>query len=80
MVSFEPGNGSIDLQATGHGDAVFVIGSAVPHPHDLVLGHYSVHTSADALQAGEARIAELGAQLRRADDRARSDGAVPVYR
>lgn len=80
MVSFESGNGLIDLQATGHGGAVFVIGSAVLHPHDLVLGHYSVHTSTDALRAGEARITELEAQLRRADDRARSDGAVPVYR
>ena len=26
------------------------------HPHDLVLGYYSVHTSAEALQIGEARI------------------------
>jgi redox-sensitive bicupin YhaK (pirin superfamily) len=37
-------------------DAEFVIGSAVRHPHDLVLGYYSVHTSAEALQIGEARI------------------------
>ncbi len=43
----------------------FVIGSALKHPHELVLGHYSVHTSAHALHAGEARIAEIGAQLRR---------------
>jgi hypothetical protein len=37
-------------------DAEFVLGSAARHPHDLVLGHYSVHTSAEALQIGEARI------------------------
>ena len=37
-------------------DTEFVIGSAAPHPYDLVLGYYSVHTSAEALQAGEARI------------------------
>lgn len=40
-------------------DAEFVIGSAVRHPHDLVLGYYSVHTSPEALQAGEARILEI---------------------
>lgn len=44
----------------------FVIGSAIAHPHELVLGYYSVHTSAEALRAGEARIKEIGAQLRRA--------------
>lgn len=43
----------------------FVLGSAIPHPHDLVLGYYSVHTSEEALRAGEKRIVEIGAQLRR---------------
>jgi hypothetical protein len=33
-----------------------MIGSAAPHPHDLVLGYYSVHTSAEALRTGEAQI------------------------
>lgn len=80
MASFEPGEGPIDLHATGDRDAVFVIGSAVPHPHDLVLGRYSVHTSAGALRAGEAKIADLAARLRRADDRARPGTVVPVYR
>jgi redox-sensitive bicupin YhaK (pirin superfamily) len=41
---------------TAHADAEFMIGSAAPHPHDLVLGYYSVHTSAEALQIGEAQI------------------------
>jgi len=37
----------------------------VPHPHDLVLGYYSVHTSADALAQGERRIREIRAELAR---------------
>jgi len=35
----------------------------VPHPHDLVLGYYSVHTSAEALAEGERRIREIRAGL-----------------
>jgi redox-sensitive bicupin YhaK (pirin superfamily) len=45
-------------------DAEFIFASAVKHPHDLVLGYYSVHTSEAALQAGEAQIARIGKQLR----------------
>lgn len=45
-------------------DAEFIFASAVKHPHDLVLGYYSVHTSEAALQAGEAQIARIGEQLR----------------
>jgi hypothetical protein len=37
-------------------DAEFVVGSAVPHRHELALGNYSVHTSREALHAGEAEI------------------------
>ena len=44
-------------------DAEFMLGSAVPHPHDLVLGYYSVHTSAEALAKGEQRIREIRAEL-----------------
>jgi redox-sensitive bicupin YhaK (pirin superfamily) len=53
------------LTFTADEDSEFVLGSAVPHPHNLVLGYYSVHTSSEALRAGEARIGEIGAQLRR---------------
>jgi redox-sensitive bicupin YhaK (pirin superfamily) len=53
------------LAFTADEDSEFVLGSAVPHPHNLVLGYYSVHTSAEALRAGEARIMEIGTQLRR---------------
>ena len=52
------------LTFTADEDSEFVLGSAVPHPHDLVLGYYSVHTSSEALRVGEARIGEIGTQLR----------------
>jgi redox-sensitive bicupin YhaK (pirin superfamily) len=57
IVVFEAGNEAVEF--TARTDAEFVIGSAVRHPHDLVLGYYSVHTSDNALQAGEARIEEI---------------------
>jgi hypothetical protein len=38
----------------------------VKHPHELVLGYYSVHTSAQALRDGESGIARIGQQLRSA--------------
>ena len=46
------------------GDASFVFGSAVKHPYPLVLGDYSVHTSAQALEQGEAEIVRIGERLR----------------
>ncbi len=46
------------------GAAQFVLGSARKHDHELVLGNYSVHTSEDALQKGEAEIRRIGAELR----------------
>ncbi|CAB3707101.1 hypothetical protein LMG24238_03960 [Paraburkholderia sediminicola] len=58
LAVFEPGEAPIKIRA-GPSGVVFVLGSAVPHPHDLVLGLYSVHTSAVALKAGEARIEAL---------------------
>lgn len=80
MVAFEPGEAPIALQATGTQDAVFVLGSAIPHPYPLHLGYYSVHTSAEALEAGERRIAELGRKLKEAGDRRTASGTIPVFR
>jgi redox-sensitive bicupin YhaK (pirin superfamily) len=80
MVVFESGEAPITLTAVGDSDTVFVLGSAAPHRHDLHLGYYSVHTSAEALARGEARIAELGAKLTKAGDRRTSSGATPVFR
>lgn len=66
MLVFAPGEADIEFLA--HADAEFVLGSAVPHPHRLVSGQYSVHTTEAALREGEARIDEIGrALLRRTD-------------
>jgi redox-sensitive bicupin YhaK (pirin superfamily) len=80
LAVFEQGETPIALKGTGTGDTLFVLGSAVPHPHDLHLGSYSVHTSAEALAAGERRIAELYRKLQAAGDRGTAAGTVPVYR
>jgi hypothetical protein len=64
LVAFEPSSQSIDFvapQATS-----FVLGSAVPHPHDLVMGRYSVHTSPAALAQGATEIRRIATQLRQA--------------
>jgi redox-sensitive bicupin YhaK (pirin superfamily) len=62
MAAFEESTGAIDFEAKF--DTEFVLGSAAKHEHDLVLGYYSVHTSAAALREGEARIVEIGTRLR----------------
>jgi len=59
---FEPSEHAIDFIAEG--DTRFVLGSAAPHPHELFLGNYSVHTSAEALAKGEEEIRRLGRELR----------------
>jgi redox-sensitive bicupin YhaK (pirin superfamily) len=62
LVVFEESTAPIDVQAVGA--ASFVFGSAIRHPHDLVLGSYSVHTNKDALARGQARIEEIGRRLK----------------
>jgi redox-sensitive bicupin YhaK (pirin superfamily) len=57
LVVFEPGNAAITVQAIG--DTELVIGSARKHPHPLVCGSYSVHTSRAALIRGEQGIDEI---------------------
>lgn len=79
MLLFEPGEGAITVQASDDESAVLVLGSAVPHPHELHLGHYSVHTSEQALVVGEKRIRELGRQLAEAGDRRTKSGTVPIF-
>jgi redox-sensitive bicupin YhaK (pirin superfamily) len=61
LTVFEEGAAALRFQARG--DTAFVLGSAVKHPHDLVLGHYSVHTSAQALAVGEAGIRRIAERL-----------------
>lgn len=62
LAVFEESDAAIDVVAQG--DTAFVLGSAVPHPHELVMGHYSVHTSHATLDQGEAEIRRIGATLR----------------
>jgi redox-sensitive bicupin YhaK (pirin superfamily) len=63
LVVFSAGGGAIDILAGS--DTELVLGSAAPHPHDLALGYYSVHTSPATLAAGERRIDEIRARLER---------------
>jgi redox-sensitive bicupin YhaK (pirin superfamily) len=62
MAVFEEGHAPIHF--TAQGDCGFLLGSAAKHPHDLVLGYYSVHTSEEALAVGESNITKLGDGLR----------------
>jgi redox-sensitive bicupin YhaK (pirin superfamily) len=61
MAVFERSGRGVDFEAIE--DAEFMVGAAAPHEHDLALGYYSVHTSPEALRAGEARILEIRTQL-----------------
>src|ERR1700682_2338504 len=58
LAVFEESGGALDLAADG--DTTFVLGSAIKHPHPLVLGYYSVHTSRTTLAQGEAEIDQIG--------------------
>jgi hypothetical protein len=61
FVAFEESSGALAIQADRA--SRFVLGSAARHPHDLVLGNYSVHTSRAALVTGESQIQRIGNQL-----------------
>ena len=61
LAIFEPSTDAIDFHAVA--DTEFVLGSAAPHAHDLVLGQYSVHTSAAALRSAERRLNEIQHRL-----------------
>jgi redox-sensitive bicupin YhaK (pirin superfamily) len=61
FVAFEESSEALVIQADRA--SRFVLGSAAKHSHDLVLGHYSVHTTQAALVAGEAEIQRIGNQL-----------------
>ena len=71
---FEESNGPLEFLSRG--DTELVLGSAIKHAHDLVLGYYSVHTSAEALERGEAEIQRIGLRLR-AERRAEISTALP---
>jgi len=82
MVIFDDSDAAVEIRSTGDADAKLVIGSAAPHPHPLHLGNYSVHTSADALKAGERHIKDLRKNLveRERQRPPSKSGPVPVLR
>ena len=51
------------LEFEAQSDAEFVLGSAVPHNYDLILGSHSVHTSVEALREAETRISDIRTRL-----------------
>lgn len=57
MIVFDDGSEPIEFVARGATE--FVLGSAARHPHPLVLGSHSVHTSEAALAEGQRTIAAL---------------------
>lgn len=57
MAVFEEGEGALELRAEGPTE--FVLGSAAKHPHPLLCGYYSVHTSELALALGEGGIRKV---------------------
>jgi len=61
LAAFEPSSQAVEFEART--DAEFVLGSAVPHEYDLVLGTHSVHTTPAALRDAQAHIAEIQARL-----------------
>ena len=61
LVALRPSSAAIEFEALS--DAEFVLGSAVPHDYDLVLGSHSVHTSTEALREAEARISAIETRL-----------------
>lgn len=62
LAVFDHSDAAIEFEALS--DARFVLGTAIPHPHDLQIGYYSVHTSPAALIEGEQEIARIGRELR----------------
>ena len=61
LAAFEPSSQAVEFKA--YTDTEFVLGSAAPHEHALVLGYYSVHTSPSALRDGEGHISALRTRL-----------------
>ena len=80
LAIFDKSEAPITLEGVAGIGATFVLGSAVPHLYPLHLGFYSVHTSAEALAAGERHIRELRHRLDVSGDRRTETGSTPVFR
>ena len=61
LAVFESSEAAIEVESRT--DSEFVLGSAAPHPHELALGNYSVHTSRESLRTAEARIGQIQKRL-----------------
>ena len=61
LVIFEESNAELNIEAQSA--ARLVLGSAIKHPHPLVLGRHSVHTTAEALRIGNHEIVRIGREL-----------------
>jgi redox-sensitive bicupin YhaK (pirin superfamily) len=61
LAAFEPSTDAVEFESLT--DTEFVVGSAVPHKHALVLGNYSVHTTPAALRDAEAHIQAIRRRL-----------------
>jgi redox-sensitive bicupin YhaK (pirin superfamily) len=61
LAAFDPSGGAIEVEAQT--DAEFVLGSAVPHKYDLILGSHSVHTTTTALRNAQAHISAVRRRL-----------------
>jgi len=61
LVAFEPSSEAVEFEAQT--DAEFVLGSAVPHKYDLILGSHSVHTTSAALRDAQAHISAIRKRL-----------------
>src|SRR6266853_4176123 len=61
LAAFEPSNEAVEFEARTN--AEFVLGSAVPHKYDLVLGSHSVHTTPAALRDAQAHISAIRTRL-----------------
>jgi redox-sensitive bicupin YhaK (pirin superfamily) len=61
LVAFRPSSAAIEFEAQS--DTEFVLGSAVPHSYELVMGSHSVHTSTEALREAESRISKIQTRL-----------------
>jgi redox-sensitive bicupin YhaK (pirin superfamily) len=61
LAAFEPSNEAVEFEART--DAEFVLGSAVSHKYDLVLGSHSVHTTPAALRDAQRHLSTIRAGL-----------------
>jgi len=61
LAAFEPSSKAVEFEART--DTEFVLGSAVPHKHDLILGSHSVHTTSAALRDAQAHISAIRTRL-----------------